>query len=172
MAIKRTIRGIRDKIPPGYVLGRSGTAGSRQQGPVQLIKFTPSRDGGVGGGGSGSGVTTIAIEMYAGGLMRANEVVGQIIAPVEFTLPATLPDSYAKAVSASTGAVVLTIRKATAAGGVGSSIGTITFTNSTEGVIVFASDVAFAVGDRLLVQCPNPANASLASTTILLVGNL
>lgn len=170
MAIKRTIRGIRDKIPAGYVLGRAGSG--RGQGPVQLIKFNPDSRGNVGGGGSGSGVTAIAVEMYAGGLMRANEVVGQIIAPVEFTLPATLPDSYAKAVTASTGALVLSIRKATGAGGVGTEIGTITFTNSTEGVIVFASDVAFAIGDRLLVRCPSPANVSLASTTILLMGNL
>jgi len=169
MAIKRTIRGIRDKIPAGYILGRLGSG--RGQGPVQLIK-ADFNNGRVSGGGGGSGVTSIAIEIFAGGLMRPNEVVGQIIAPVEFTLPTNLPDSYAKAVVASTGAIVLSIRKATAVGGTGSVIGTITFTGSATGVISFLSDVAFAIGDRLLVTCPSPANATLSGTTILLMGNL
>lgn len=172
MAIKRTIRGIRDKIPPGYVLGRAGTVGSRKQGPVQLIPFIQSNRGGVGGGGSGSGVTTLAFEFFAGGTMRPNEVVGQQIAPVAFTLPVGLPGSYGKSVVASTGALVLSIRKATAAGGLGSVIGTITFTTSTEGVISFLTATTFAIGDRLLITCPAPANATLADTTILLMGNL
>ncbi len=170
MAIKRTIRGIRDKIPAGYVLGRSGSG--RGQGPVQLIKFTPDGFGAVGGGGSGSGVTTLALEFFAGGLMRSNEIIGQQVAPVEFTLPATVPGSYARAVTASTGALVLSIRKATAVGGIGAVIGTITFTASADGVFSFAADVAFAVGDRLLITCPSPANATLADVTILLMGNL
>lgn len=164
----RRVRGLRDAIPGGFVIGRIG----KGKGAPMLIPFTPNANGSVGGGGGGSGVKFIAVELYAGGLMRANEVVGQIIAPVEFTLPAGLATSYAKAVTASTGVLVLTIRKATAAGGVGSSIGTITFTGSTEGVFSFASDVSFAIGDRLLVQCPSPANVSLASTTILFMGNL
>lgn len=172
MAIKRTIRGIRDKIPPGYVLGRAGTVGSRKQGPVQLIPFIQSNRGGVGGGGSGSGVTTIAFEFFAGGTMRPNEVIGQFVAPAAFTLPATLPGSYAKAVVASTGAIVLSIRKATAVGGLGSVIGTVTFTASATGVLAFTADVVFAIGDRLLITCAAPANATLSDTTILLMGNL
>lgn len=166
MAIKRTIRGIRDKIPGGYIIGRIG----KGQGPAQLIR-ADFNNGRVSGGGSGSGVTTIAIEMYAGALMRANEVLGQIIAPVEFTLPAMLPGSFAIASTASVGTVVLSIRKATVVG-FGFEVGTITFTASNTGVIVFASDTVFAVGDRLLVRAPATVDSSLANTTILLLGNL
>lgn len=166
---KRPIRGIRDSIPGGFVIGRIG----KGRGAPTLIPFTPNSSGGVGGGGGGgSGATTIAIEIFAGGLMRANEVVGQLIAPVVFTLPATLTGSLAKAVTASSGTVVLVIRKATGVGGLGTSIGTLTFTTSATGVFSFAADVAFAVGDRLLLVCPSPADVGLADTTILFMGNL
>lgn len=169
MAIKRTIRGIRDKIPAGYVLGRSGSG--RGQGPVQLIKFSPDSFGAVGGGSGGGGVTTIAVEIFAGGAMRANEVIGQIIAPVEFTLPAGLAGSLAKAAVASSGTVVLSIRKATAVG-FGSEIGTLTFTTSASGVFSFVSAVSFAVGDRLLIRAPVSVDALLSDTTILIMGDL
>ena len=43
---------------------------------------------------------------------------------------------------------------------------------SVTGVIAFAADVAFAVGDRLLITCASPADATLADTTILIVGSL
>lgn len=168
--MKRTIRGIRDKIPGGYVLGRLPSA--RGSGPVQLIKFTPDANNAVGGSGSGSGISSINIEFFAGGLMRSNEVIGQFVAPVAFTLAVGLPLSLAKAVTASTGAIVLSIRKATAAGGLGSVIGTITFTASVTGVISFASAVTFAIGDRLLVTCASPANTTLSDTTLLFVGDL
>lgn len=165
MAIKRTIRGIRDKIPGGYIIGRIG----KGQGPAQLIK-ADFNNGRVRGGSSG-GVTSIAIELFAGGVMRSNEVVGQIIAPVAFTLPAGLTGSLATAAVTSSGTTVLSIRKATAVG-YGSEIGTLTFTSSNVGVFSFASAVAFAVGDRLLVQAPTPSDGGLADTTILLLGSL
>lgn len=56
MTTKRTIRGIRDSIPGGYVLGRIGGLGS---GPPSLIKFTPNSQGGVGGGGKSRADPTI-----------------------------------------------------------------------------------------------------------------
>lgn len=167
--MKRTIRGIRDKIPGGYVIGRLPGRGS---GPVTLIKFTPDATNAVGGSGGGSSVASMAIEFFAGGLMRPNEVVGQFISPSNITLPVGLTGSYAKSVVASTGAIVLTIRKATAAGGVGSSIGTITFTGSTTGVIVFTTETTFAAGDRLIIQCPSPANVTLSDTTVVIIASL
>jgi hypothetical protein len=62
MSIKRKLRGIRDKLPAGYVLGRV----SRGEGPVELIKVAglsvPPGAGGnsniVVGGGGGSGFLT------------------------------------------------------------------------------------------------------------------
>lgn len=166
---KRPIRGIRDSIPGGFVIGRIG----KGRGAPTLIPFTPNSSGGVGGGGGGgSGNTTLAIEIFASGLMRANEVVGQIIAPVAFTLPATLPGSFAESVTASVGTLVLSIRKATGVGGTGTLVGTITFTTSATGVFSFASNELFAIGDRLLVVCPSPADVALADTTVMLLGSL
>lgn len=166
--MKRTIRGIRDKIPGGFVLGRLPAA--RGNGPVQLIKFTPNASNSINSAVP-STPSNIAVEFFAGGLMLADEVIGMIVAPTIFELPAGLAGSYAKAITASTGAIVLTIRKATGAG-LGSSIGTITFTNDDDGVFVFTANISFARGDKLLVTCPNPANATLANTTILLLGTI
>lgn len=176
MVFKRTIRGIRDKIPAGYVLGRAAGGnglGARGQGPVQLIKFNPNSSGAIGSSASTSTTaTTIAIEIYAGSTMSASEAIGQIIAPVQVTLLVGLPDSYAKAGVASTGTLVLNIRKATAVGGRGSVIGTITFTTSATGVISFLTETVFAPGDRLIVECPAVPDSTLADTTILIVGTL
>lgn len=160
----RKIRGIRDRIPGGYVIGRTG----KGYGAPTLIKFTADAQGGVGGGGGGGSarVRNVAVEMFAGSVMRALEIIGQIIAPMAFTLPSGLAGSYAKAVVASTGTVVLTIRKN------GSSIGTITFTASATGVFSFTADVAFVAGDLLSITVPNPPDATLADTTILLWGTV
>jgi len=169
MGIKKTIRGIRDSIPGGYVLGRIG-AGS---GPPSLIKFTPNAQGGIGGGNAARASSRgMAVEFFAGKTLTDGETVGQIIIPVGFTLPLGLLGSYAEAVTASTGTSVLTIRKATVAGGVGASIGTITFTTSATGVLSFAADVSFVPGDRLLVVAPTPADSGLADISILLLGRI
>ena len=52
MTIARTIRGIRDNIPQGYLLGRK-SAGS---GPVELLALKDLSEMGVGGSGSGAAI--------------------------------------------------------------------------------------------------------------------
>ena len=170
MAIKkRRVRGLRDSIPGGFVIGRTG----KGKGAPTLLAFSDIIAGARGGGGGGgaSGATTIAIEMYCGGLMRANEVLGQFIAPREVTLSLGLSGSHAIASIASTGTLVLSIRRATAVGN-GTEVGTITFTSSNVGVMSFTADTVFAIGQRLLVVVPALPDSTLANTTILFVGNL
>jgi len=159
----RKIRGIRDAIPGGFVLGRTG----KGKGAVTLIPYVANSQGVINGGGSGAaGATSIAIEMFAAGLMAISETIGQVIAPVPFILRATLPTSFAKARVASTGVFVLTIYKNAG------SIGTITFTASATGVFSFASDVAFVAGDFLRITTPGAVDATLADTTVMLLGDI
>jgi hypothetical protein len=51
MTIDRTVRGIRDRIPQGYVLGRK----DKGDGPVQLLSFAE-----IGGGGGGNSDVSLA----------------------------------------------------------------------------------------------------------------
>jgi hypothetical protein len=167
MARFRTVRGIRDKIPGGYVIGRLGKGrGAATLIPLTSVNSYKGISGAGGGGGSGASVRNIAVEMFVSKTMAASETVGQIIAPKVFTIPAGVSGSYAKARVASTGSVTLTIRKN------GSSIGTITFTTSATGTFSFSSDVTFAIGDLLSVTTGGSVDVSLADTTILLYGSI
>jgi hypothetical protein len=162
VGLPRKIRGLRDAIPGGFVLGRIG----KGKGPPTLVPFNSRGQIITGGGGSGGvGATKIANEFFAAKTMAINETLGQVIAPVAFTLLAALPGSYAKARVASVGTVVLTIFKNT------TSIGTITFTASATGVFSFTADVSFAPGDFLRVTTGGTVDTALADTTIMLFGS-
>jgi hypothetical protein len=161
MALPRKIRGLRDNIPGGFVIGRTG----KGKGAPTLIPFKANSKGVLGGPTAASAsANQIAIEIFAAGLLAISETIGQIIAPVGFTLLATLPGSYAKARIASTGTVVLTIYQNT------TSIGTITFTASATGVFSFVADVTFVAGDFLRITTPGAADATLNDVTARLVG--
>jgi hypothetical protein len=61
----RKLRGIRDRIPAGYMLGRS----SKGDGPVELIKMDPTfftPGGGSSGGGGSGGITQLTSDVTAG----------------------------------------------------------------------------------------------------------
>lgn len=162
MAKARKIRGLRDAIPGGYVIGRLG----KGKGMPTLIPLNAKGQLITGATGSGgTGTTKIAIEMFAGAVLGTNETIGQIIAPVIFSLLVGLPGSYAKARIASAGTQVLTIYKNT------SIIGTITFTASAIGVFSFTGDVSFAAGDFLRVITPGTVDTSLYDTTVMLFGS-
>jgi hypothetical protein len=91
------------------------------------------------------------------GTPNSNEVVFVLKAVRTFTLPISLTESYAFAVTASTGTAVFTLLKN------GSSIGSVTFTSSATGVFSFSSAISFALGDVFSIAAPASPDATLAS---------
>jgi len=86
--------------------------------------------------------------------------------PLAVTLRAGLPDSQGKADIAATAQTDFDIQKN------GSSIGTMRFAASaTVATFIFASDVAFAVGDELSVVAPGSADATLAGVRAAIRGD-
>lgn len=162
--IRRQIRGIRDSVPGGYVLGRKDGVG---RGPPSLIKASFDADGAIAGGGGSTTSKVMAIEFFCSSTPIPGEVFGQAILPKEFTLEAGLSGSYAIGTVAATGTYSMDILKN------GVSIGTVTWTaGQTSGTFTFASDVGFSAGDLLRVDAPMTGDATLANVTILLYGTL
>ncbi len=162
--IRRQIRGIRDSIPGGYVLGRGTSVG---KGAPTLIPVTFDADGAISGGGGGSTVKNMAVEFFCSSTPIQSEIFGQAIIPKDFTLAAGLSGSYAKATVAATGTFSMNMLKN------GSIIGSMTWTaGQTSASFTFAADVAFSAGDLLRVDVPATVDATLANITILLYGTL
>ena len=105
------------------------------------------------------------IGVYFPGQPEAGATLLQLVASRAFTLPADLTDSQGYAGTAPTAQADLDIRKN------GASIGTITFAAaSSTATFAFASEVAFAAGDRLTVLAPGSQDASLADISITFKG--
>ena len=105
----------------------------------------------IGGGGA-----PYDIGVYFPGQPEAGAVLLQLVASRPFTLPADLTDSQGYAGTAPTAQADLDVRKNSA------SIGTITFAAAAStATFTFASEVAFAAGDRLTLLAPGSQDASL-----------
>lgn len=107
------------------------------------------------------------LSFFVGGTPGAGVKVGKHTATRRFTLNDDLSGSQAHADTAATASSVFDVQRN------GVSIGSITFaaaattaTFSTTG----SSEEVFAIGDRLTVVAPNPADATLADVAITLFG--
>ena len=114
----------------------------------------------IGGGGP-----PYDIGVYFPGQPEAGATLLQLVASRAFTLPADLTGSQGYAGTAPTAQADLDIQKN------GASIGTITFAAAAStATFSFASEVAFAAGDRLTVLAPGSQDASLADISITFKG--
>jgi hypothetical protein len=117
------------------------------------------------GNAGGDDIGPYDIGVYFPGQPGAGVTLLQLVAPRPFTLPAGLTGSQGYAGTAPTAQADLDIRKN------GASIGTITFAASgNTATFAFASEVAFAAGDRLTVIAPGTQDASLANISITFKG--
>lgn len=113
-----------------------------------------------------SGTQPHDIHVYQPGSPADGAIVCRFQATRAFTLPASLTGSYFTAVTAADASTTFTIKKN------GSSIGTVDWSAAgTTGTPTFASDVAFAAGDILLIEAPAPADATLADISFDFLGN-
>lgn len=91
------------------------------------------------------------------GTMSNNQLLCRYVFTRDVDIPSGLTGSFAKAVSAATGASAIDIRKN------GSSIGSFDFAASgTIATFTFASAQSFAAGDILSIHAPASADATLA----------
>jgi hypothetical protein len=155
----RTIRGIRDTIPTGYVIGRTGlTDGRAQLLPIKDLGNALVKTGAVASvpqAQSNSG-RPADFAVFWPGKPAASQVFLQIKMTLAITLPASLTGSEFSAGIAATSNYVITISKN------GSSIGTLTY--SSGGVAVsFASLVNLAVGDTFELAGQPGTDATLAN---------
>jgi hypothetical protein len=117
------------------------------------------------GNAGGDDIGPYDVGVYFPGKPGAGATLLQLVTPRAFTLPAGLTGSQGYAGTAPTAQADLDIRKDAA------SIGTITFAAAASTAsFVFASEVAFAAGDRLVVIAPGTQDASLADVSITFKG--
>lgn len=164
--LKRTIRGIRDSIPSGYVIGR----GSSQDGPAELISLSTLGQKIIATGAvpSAADIPTVPADFgfFFSGKPTGSQVIFEIKLPKAITLAANLTGSQAGADTAPTADWTMTLKKN------GSSIGTIKFAATTGAVtITFASTVNFAIGDILQITGQSVADTTLADFFVSFVAS-
>lgn len=161
----RTVRGIKDKIPEGYVLGREKGDGTPQLIKISSISGGPGKKGVDGTNGTNGTDAAKVVSLFVEGTMSNAELVCAFATVTAFTLPTSLTGSVAKAGAASTADKSFDIQKN------GSSIGSIRFNISATGTFTFASPVSFASGDLLQIKGPTTKDVTLGDVSISLLGS-
>lgn len=113
----------------------------------------------------GGGIVPYDIGLYLPGQPDAGGTLLQFVAPRAFTLPEKLAGSQGYAGTAPAAQADFDIQKN------GASIGTMSFAaSSSTATFTFASETAFAAGDRLSVIAPGMQDASLAELSVTFKG--
>lgn len=157
--LKRTIRGIRDSIPAGYVIGRVSTG----DGPAQLIDLATLGRGitAAQGGAAASSGTTADFGLFFSGKPSGSQIVFEMVMSKAVKLPLHLTGSQALAATAPASTATFTLNKN------GSSIGSISIATGTGiGTFTFAAAVTLAIGDKFQVVGPSSPDASMADIAI------
>lgn len=160
------VRGVRQVIPPGYILGRL-----RGSGDVELLNLRDLRQFGVATKAEHDQATKKAgFGFFAGGLLDAGETLGTGAWAHEITFSHGDPDTLVTARFAATATAVLLIK--TIVAGVETTGGTITFNaGSTNGVVAFIPALVVPAATQLKLYAPAVADATLAEITGIVTGS-
>jgi hypothetical protein len=118
---------------------------------------------GEGGGGTAEQIYDLALTVES--KPDANEIVFFFAAPRSFGFPVNFTGSVAKSAVASTGTAIFTVSKN------GTQFGTITFTESSNGVFSSAALTYFNAGDVLSIVAPMSQDSTLDNIGITLVAD-
>jgi hypothetical protein len=109
--------------------------------------------------------TPYDLGFFLPGVYSAGALMAQVVFDRSVSFPVDLAGSQGFSGVTATGSTILDIQKN------GSNIGTITFTNSgNTATFVLAGGASFAAGDRLSILNENPADATLADLSLMLLG--
>lgn len=153
--LKRTIRGIRDSLPSGYMLGRLSSG----DGPAELISLDHvaqkiAATGIVGGSGGGS---VADFGLFFSGKPGSSQVIFEMIMSKNILLPLHLGGSQFKPNTPPLADYTVTLNKN------GVSIGTIKFAATTGATtIVFTASKNFSIGDTFQIVGPVTADGNIA----------
>jgi hypothetical protein len=163
---KIRIRGARSPIPQGYILGRS----SGGTGEVQLLNIQQLRGMGIATHADvKSSVRTAGFGFYAGGLLKAGELLGTAVYSRNVTwLSGVAGDAVTSLLPAHAPAVFTMVA---VVGGSPTTVGTITFAaGSMVGVVAWTSGFVLVAGAPLKLYAPAAADSTLADISGVIVG--
>lgn len=153
--LKRAIRGIRDSLPSGYIVGRV----SSQDGPAELIDLKTlgqSITAATGGVTAPSGGVA-DFGLFFPGKPTASQLVFDMIMTKAINLPPVLGGSQFFVTTAPTSNYTFTLKKNT------TTIGTITFAASTGAfTVTFIAQVQFILGDRFSITGQSVADGTMS----------
>lgn len=152
--LKRTVRGIRDSLPTGYMIGRV----SSTDGPAELIDMkTLARSMAAATGGGNSSGGTADFGFFFSGKPLGSQVLFDMKLSKSIKIPAALFQSAFNVVTPPTADWTVTISKN------GSSVGTIKFAATTGNTtITFGTGQTFNAGDIFKVTAQSTPDANLA----------
>lgn len=160
----KTLRGIRDSIPPGYLLGRV----SKGVGPVELISSGQAQAAGIVP--TPSPPSPVGFGFTVDGLMTDHQLIGSGVfsRDVNFSGAGNTGTSV-KNILAATSSAAFTIYATLS--GVPTLIGTITFApGAFVGVVNFPSAVLVPAGSAITLYAPTPADPTLGTITATITG--
>lgn len=167
--LNRGVRGIRDSIPGGYILGRTDTG----EGPVHLLQISALLDAAVARGQARGGAKAkIGFGFFDSGLYLDHELLGAAAFGETVSFPsANNVASVTSQIEAAASAVFTMV--STDGSGIDVVVGTITFAaHSKTGVVAFSpSHFVLALGKPLRLFAPTVHDASLSDVTGLIYGD-
>ncbi len=157
------VRGLRSPgIQSGYLLGRIGSG----RGPVQLLRSSQLKSIGVASTGAVQAATSAAgFGFFDGGHLLDHELLGTAVFSRDILFVSPDASDVVTALIASTGTAVFTMVVGV------TTVGTITFTSSTTGVVAWTGGAyTLPHGTPIQLFAPTPADATLASVSGIVSG--
>lgn len=163
---KIRLRGIRSRIPKGYILGRTSSG----KGEVELLDLRQLRAIGVASASSvARNKSPIGFGFFIEGLMTDHELIGAVVfgSDVTFTDGASGTIVSAMGPAGASAALTLVVNNPAA-----TTVGTITFAaGGTTGVVAWtAGEYTLPAGTQMQLYAPTPADVSLSDVAGTIIG--
>lgn len=151
------IRGIRQVVPTGYILGRI----SQGSGDAELLNLQSLRQMGVAASADVDNATAVrGFGFFAGGLLLANELLGTAVFSVNVLFESNDGVSVVTPLVAPTASATFNMRVGL------STVGTILIhTNGSSDITWIGGRYELTAGSPLSLYAPSPADATLASVS-------
>lgn len=161
---KIRLRGIRSRVPKGYILGRSSSG----KGEVELLDLRSLRQIGVASSGSvARNKSPIGFGFYAEGLLANHELLGSAVFGIDVTFTDDATGTAVTCIIPPTADATLTLVDNTL-----TQVGTIVFlAGATTATVAWAGGTyTLVAGTPLRLYAPTPADTTLADISGTVTG--